>query len=96
MEYRGLLSMPEFIPSASLQQLSDDGVNFIKKSSAKLCHHVIEINRLIPVWINWTYLKELFLMPDGLTESGTKAAASLYYANLSYYPYQMYINWLCC
>lgn len=30
MEYRGLLSMPEFIPSASLQQLSDDGVNFIK------------------------------------------------------------------
>ena len=33
MEYRGLLSMPEFIPSASLQQLSNDGVNFIKKSS---------------------------------------------------------------
>lgn len=105
MEYRGLLSMPEFIPSASLQQLSDDGVNFIKKSSTKLCHHVIEINRLIsdrinnckglfPVWINWAYLKELFLMPDGLTESGTKAAASLYYANLSYYPYQMYINWV--
>ena len=78
-EYRGLLSMPEFIPSASLQQLSNDGVNFIKKSSTKLCHHVIEINRLIsdrinnckslfPVWINWAYLKELFLMPDGLTE----------------------------
>lgn len=104
MEYRGLLSMPEFIPSASLQQLSNDGVNFIKKSSTKLCHHVIEINRLIsdhinnckslfPIWINWAYLKELFLMPDGLTENGTKAAASLYYANLSYYPYQMYINW---
>ena len=103
MEYRGLLSMPEFIPSASLRQLSNDGVNFIKKSSTKLCHHVIEINRLIsdrinnckslfPIWINWAYLKELFLMPDGLTESGTKAAASLYYANLSYYPYQMYIN----
>lgn len=105
MEYRGLLSMPEFIPSASLQQLSDDGVNFITKSSTKLCHHVIEVNRLIsdrinnckslfPIWINWAYLKELFLMPDGLTESGTKAAASLYYANLPYYPYQMYINWV--
>ena len=104
MECRGLLSMPELIPSASLQQLSDDGVNFITKFSTKLCHHVIEVNRLIsdrinnckslfPVWINWAYLKELFLMPDGLTESGTKAAAGLYYANLSYYPYQMYINW---
>ena len=76
MEYRGLLSMPEFIPSAGLQQLSNDGVNFIKKSSTKLCHHVIEINRLIsdrinnckslfPVWINWAYLKEL--VPHGIT-----------------------------
>ena len=47
MEYRGLLSMPEIIPASSMQQLSNDGINFIKKSSTKLCHHIIEINRLI-------------------------------------------------
>lgn len=105
MEYRGLLSMPEIIPASSMQQLSNDGISFIKKSSTKLCHHIIEINRLIsdrinnckslfPIWINWTYIKELFIMPNGLTEDGTKDAADIYYASLSYYPYQMYINWV--
>ena len=78
MEYRGLLSMPEIIPASSMQQLSNDGISFIKKSSTKLCHHIIEINRLIsdrinnckslfPIWINWAYIKELFIMPNGLT-----------------------------
>ena len=105
MEYRGLLSMPEIIPASSMQQLSNDGINFIKKSSTKLCHHIIEINRLIsdrinnckslfPIWINWAYIKELIIMPNGLTEDGTKDAADIYYASLSYYPYQMYINWV--
>ena len=104
MEYRTILSMPEYIPSESLNQLNTDGVNFIKKSSTKLCHHIIELNRLIsdrinnckrlfPLWINWDYIKELFIMPDGWKEDGTKTAADVYYANLSLYPYQMYINW---
>lgn len=30
MEYRGLLSMPEIIPASSMQQLSNDGISFIK------------------------------------------------------------------
>lgn len=104
-EYRTIISMPEYVPTDSLNQLTADGVNFIKKSSTKLAHHIIEINRLIsdrinnckplfPLWINWQYIKDLFIMPNGLTEEGTKVAADLYYSNLSYYPYQVYINWI--
>lgn len=104
-EYRTILSMPEYVPSDSLNQLTADGINFIKKSSTKLAHHIIELNRLIsdrinnckplfPLWINWQYIKDLFIMPNGLTEEGTKLAADLYYSNLSYYPYQVYINWI--
>ena len=104
-EYRTILSMPEYVPAESLNQLTADGVNFIKKSSTKLAHHIVEINRLIsdrinnckplfPLWINWQYIKDLFIMPNGLTEEGTKVAADLYYSNLSYYPYQVYINWI--
>lgn len=104
-EYRTILSMPEYVPAESLSQLTADGVNFIKKSSTKLAHHIVEINRLIsdrinnckplfPLWINWQYIKDLFIMPNGLTEEGTKVAADLYYSNLSYYPYQVYINWI--
>ena len=43
---------PEIIPASSMQQLSNDGISFIKKSSTKLCHHIIEINRLISDRIN--------------------------------------------
>ena len=42
MEYRGLLSMPEIIPPACMQQLNEDGITFIKKSSTKLCQHILE------------------------------------------------------
>ncbi len=104
-EYSSIINMPEYVPQESLNQLSADGINFIKKSSTKLCHHIIEINRLIsdrinnckklfPLWINWQYIKTLFIMPDGLSEAGTKAAADLYYSHLLLYPYQMYINWV--
>lgn len=103
-EYRSILTMPEYVPAESMNQLSADGVNFIKKSSRKLCQHIIELNRLIsdrinnckkffPLWLNWDYVRELFIMPDGLKEDGTKEAADLYYSGLRYYPYQMYINW---
>ena len=96
--------MPEYIPEESMNQLSRDGVNFVKKSSRKLAQHIVEINRLIsdrinnckkyfPLWINWEYIKALFIMPDGMKEAGTKDAADLYYSYLSFYPYQMYINW---
>lgn len=103
-EYRSILTMPEYVPAESMNQLSADGVSFIKKSSRKLCQHIVELNRLIsdrinnckkffPLWLNWDYVRELFIMPDGLKEDGTKEAADLYYSGLRYYPYQMYINW---
>ncbi len=104
IEYRTILSMPEYIPQESMDQLTLDGISFIKKTSHKLTHHIIEINRIIsdrinnckslfPIWLNWQYIRELFVMPKGLTEEGTKIAAETFYANLSFYPYQVYINW---
>lgn len=104
LEYRSILSMPELVPGESIMQLSSDGISFIKKSSTKLYQHVIEINRLIsdrinncksifPLWVNWDYIKELFVMPDGLSEEGTKKAAERYYNYKNRYPYQMYMNW---
>ncbi len=103
-EYRSILTMPEYVPQECLRQLNEDGVNFIRKSSTRLSQHIVEINRLLcdrinnckdlfPIWINWEYLRELFIMPNGLTEAGTKTASDLYYSNLACYPYKMYINW---
>ena len=104
MEYKTILSLPQFVPAESINQLLADGVSFIKKSSTQLSGHIVEINRLIsdrinncknlfPLWLNWHYVRELFIMPDGLCEKSTKDAAAVYYGSLSLYPYQMYINW---
>jgi hypothetical protein len=104
MEFRSILNMPEYIPSETINRLSMDGISFVKKSSTRTYHHIIEINRIIsdrinnckslfPIWINWLYIRDLFIMPNGLTEDGTKAAADLYYSSRDCYPYQLYINW---
>ena len=103
-EYKSLLSMPEYVSAAAINTLTADGINFIKKSSTQLSGHIVEINRIIsdrinnckglfPLWLNWQYVRELFIMPNGLSEKGSKDAAAVYYESLSFYPYQVYINW---
>lgn len=104
MEYKTILSLPEYVSAASINSLTADGISFIKKSSTQLSGHIVEINRIIsdrinnckglfPLWLNWNYVKDLFIMPNGLSEKDTKDAAAVYYESLSFYPYQMYINW---
>ena len=56
-------------------QLSQDCVMVFRKSSPYLGQYIIDINRLIsdrinncralfPTWLNWEYLKSLFIMPE--------------------------------
>lgn len=106
MQYEGrsILSMPKYIPQESIDQLTADGINFYKKSSRKLFHHIMEINRLIgdrinncknlfPDWLNWSYLHDLFIMPNGNNKDGAYAAANIFFQNLECFPYMLYINW---
>lgn len=104
VEYKSILSLPQFVPADSINQLLADGINFMKKSNTRLSGHVVEINRIIsdrinncknlfPLWLNWNYVREIFIMPNGLCEEGTKSAAEVYYSSMRLYPYQMYINW---
>ena len=87
-----------------MRELSEDGVVFEKNTSTKLAHHLIEINRLIadrinncsslyPMWINWNYVKNLFIMPNGLTEQGTAEGAASYYNVMERLPYRVYLNY---
>ena len=48
---------------------------------------------IFPEWLEWKYLSDIFIMPDGNTDDGTKQAAAIYYENQSFYPYKQYINW---
>ena len=43
-EFKSIYTLPEYVPQDALRQLELDSVNFYKKSSTKLGHHIIEIN----------------------------------------------------
>ncbi len=102
-EGRSIIGMPEYIPSDMLQSLSNDGID-IYKSLKEPTPFLINLNQniknrinncrsLFPDWIDWSYLSDIFIMPGGFTESGTKQAAEFYYANMQFYPYGQYLNW---
>lgn len=104
-DFKSIYSLPEYVPKDALDRLALDGVDFYRKSSTKLAHHIIELNRIIsdrinncrsifPVWLNWSYIRDIFIMKDGLTEAGTKAAANTYFSHKECYPYSIFINWI--
>ena len=101
-EYKTIYSIPEYIPQEALEQLVADGIRITRQG--RLINHVIEINRLIsdrinnckdlfPDWIKWEYIRNIFIMKDGLTEEGVKAAGEAYHRNKDCYPYKAYLNW---
>lgn len=100
---KNLGTMPEFIPSDAVNQLAADGIA-LQKSRPEINAYLIAINKeisnrigncqgLFPEWLNWKYIKPLFLMPNGTKPDGLKAAWSEYNSNRNKYPYQCYMNW---
>ena len=89
-----------------MQELSDDGIDIYQNISGHSpSPFLFMINRIIkerinncrdifPDWMNWEYLSKIFIMPDGMTDEGTKVAAAVYYEHQSWYPYKQYINWV--
>ncbi len=103
-EFKTLQTLGELIPLDALNYLASEGISIIKKKNTLPVDYIIEINRyicdrinncreLFPIWVDWQYIRELFIMPNGLSVQGTKAAAELFYSKKESYPYQMYINW---
>ena len=102
-EICSIYSMPEYIPQECINELMQDGISILKAHHT-LNQYIIDINQhisnrinncktLFPLWLKWDYIRSLFIMPNGLTEKGVKAAAADYYANKARYPYQVYMNW---
>ena len=52
MDFVSIFNMPEYVPQDALNQLTADGVNFYKKSSTKLFHHIItrELEQYKKIW----------------------------------------------
>ncbi len=97
-----LENLTEYVPVHCFEQLRADGISMSTAKSAS--GYVIQLNRLIqdrinnckslfPAWLKWEYLRNIFIMPGGLTEEGMREAVQRYYANKDHYPYQVFMNW---
>ncbi len=102
-DLKNLDSMPDLIPQECLTQLRYDGINIVK-ANCKLTQYLIDINghianrinnckSIFPIWLDWNYIKGLFLMPNGQTEAGVRNAGNEYKSRRNRYPYHVYINW---
>lgn len=102
-EMKNLHTLPEYINQKAIFELSDDGIGIIKVNHP-LEKYVIDINKeissrinncqsLFPIWLNWKYIRALFIMPNGTKPEGVKAAGSEYNAHRGDFPFQVYINW---
>lgn len=100
---KNLTSLPEYIPVDSVMQLADDGIQ-LQKSRPDPDTYLISINKelsnrigncksLFPEWINWEYIRPLFIMPNGMKPEGLKVAGAEYNKDKNKYPYQCYMNW---
>lgn len=100
---RNVLLMEEYVPQDAVRGLSNDGVKLSVKDGTYPVQTIIEINKLIsdrinnckplfPTWLKWEYLKDLFIMPDGLNVAGATAAAKVYYEHFDIYPFKIYMN----
>lgn len=103
LEQRTMMTMPEYVTQKAIMELSEENINLYSSCDdpAKM---LIAINRTISSRINncqalfdgqveWTYLRRIFIMPDGTTEAGLKTAADFYHQHYNQYPYHAYMNW---
>lgn len=95
--------MPEYLSADAMKQLSDDGVDIYKNLydprrflitlNINIKSRINNCKALFPEWLNWEYLSDVFIMPEGDTGEGALKAAKEYYANMEFYPYKQYMNW---
>lgn len=102
-EMKNIDTMPEFIPPKAAKQLWKDEIS-LQKPNYKPDRYIIDINKLLgerinsikqlfPIWLNWEYIRELFIMPNGQNINAVKSIHKAYHENIMQYPYQTYINW---
>lgn len=102
-DLKNLHTLPDLIPQEAISQLELDGLPIIK-ANHKVNQYIIDINTLIcdrintckewfPLWIKWDYIRPLFIMPKGATETGIKSVTTDYVRKCHSFPYQVYLNW---
>lgn len=55
--------------------------------------NIDKCENLFPDWVNWNYIRDLFIAPKYNSEKARKDEFIKFIENIGCYPYQSYINW---
>ncbi len=102
-DMKSLSEMPEYIPSESVTGLEKEGIiiqsgkpdinNYIVKINTEISNRVNDVRPLFPEWVNWDYIRPLFLMPKGFKPENIKGISKSFNSNRTRYPFQVWLNW---
>lgn len=70
-----------------------DSVEAIVMINMKIADNIEKIKPVLPEWVNWDFIKRIFLMPHGQTYALVVGEMGKFCRNKSYYPYKQYLNW---
>lgn len=66
----------------------DDLNEYLENINKEIKNHIDDIRNLFPEWIEFKYIKSMFIMPNDIIKESKK-----YQSNQIYYPYKRYFNW---
>ncbi len=86
-----------------VRMLQKCGVQIIR-ANYRVNKYIVDINNLIvnridecrnifPDWLEWKYVRRMFIMPDGTKEDRIIRESKKFNANRAYYPFGCYANW---
>jgi len=92
-----------YIDKNDIKQLRKLGIEVVRPNS-RANKYIESINGLIlsnidacadefPEWLNFDYIRDLFVVPKYKEEHTQRSEAVKYKSNLNNYPFQMYIHW---
>ena len=98
----GIHGLYEYVDEDAIKFLETCSIKF--KYTSWAADYIVEINKyiidrvnnckgLFQEFVNWQYVKNFIVMPNGTTENGCKEAADIFYANKECYPFFCYVNW---
>ncbi|MDL2318151.1 NYN domain-containing protein [Eubacteriales bacterium OttesenSCG-928-A19] len=100
---KNLDSLPHLFDLEDIEYLQNNQVPLLK-SNAKpmtylsainqhIANHIYACNELFPLWVEWPYIRELFLMPDAGKEASVRKTIAAYQFRSTWFPFQCYLNW---
>lgn len=102
-DLKNIDSFPDIIPVKVLSQLREDGIEVwhanwkINQYLLFVCNeikkHISDCREIFPIWLEWDFIKDLFVIPGLKEEQQIKSFGTVYQTHLSCYPFQMYIYW---